>query len=191
LFAQMRSDRDRALLAFYVSSGARASELLGLRMGDIDWAGKKIHVISKGSRLREAIPASPDAFAYLACYLDKAGPPPDGMPVWRALRGPERPLTYWAVRQVLERANALLGTNWTLHDLRHTTAARLAADPEVTLVEIQTIMRHAHLTTTQLYMTPRLDDLLGKLAEHYTRPRAEPHWPVVYDPEDVKTVFGG
>ena len=52
-------------------------------------------------------------------------------------------------------------------------------------------MRRAHLTTTQLYMTPRLDDLLGKLAEHYTRPRAEPHWPVVYDPEDVKTVFGG
>jgi integrase len=153
--------------------------------------GKKIHVISKGSRLREAIPASPDAFVYLACYLDKAGPPPDEMPVWRALRGAERPLTYWAARQVLERANALLGTNWTLHDLRHTTAARLAADPDVTLVEIQTIMRHAHLTTTQLYMTPRLDDLLGKLAEHYTRPRAEPHWPVAYDPEDVKTVFGG
>ena len=68
----MRSDRDRALLAFYVSSGARASELLGLRMGDIDWAGKKICVISKGSRLREAIPASPDAFVYLACYLDMA-----------------------------------------------------------------------------------------------------------------------
>jgi integrase len=191
LFAQMRSDRDRALLALYVSSGARASELLGLRMDDIDWAGKKIYVISKGSRLREAIPASPDAFVYLACYLDKTGPPPDGMPVWRALRGPERPLTYWAARQVLERANALLGTNWTLHDLRHTTAARLAADPEVTLVEIQTIMRHANLATTQLYMTPRLDDLLGRLAEHYTRPRAETQWTVAYDPEDVKTVFGG
>ncbi len=119
LFAQMRSDRDRALLAFYVSSGARASELLGLRMDDIDWPGKKIHVISKGSRLREAIPASPYAFVYLACYLGKAGPPQDGTPVWRALRGPERPLTYSAMRQVLERANALLSTNWTLHDLRH------------------------------------------------------------------------
>ena len=52
-------------------------------------------------------------------------------------------------------------------------------------------MRHADLATTQLYMTPRLDDLLGKLAEHYARPRAEPAWPVAYDPEDVKTVFGG
>lgn len=191
LFAQMRSDRDRALLAFYVSSGARASELLGLRMDDIDWAGKKIYVISKGSRLREAIPASPDAFVYLACYLDKAGPPPRGTPVWRSLRGADRPLTYWAMRQVLERVNALLGTNWTLHDLRHTAAARLAADPDITLVEIQTIMRHAHLSTTQLYVTPRLDDLLGKLAEHYSRPRAESQWPVAYDPEDLRTVFGG
>ena len=190
LFARMRNDRDRALLAFYVSSGARASELLGLRMDDIDWAGKKIYVISKGSRLREVIPASPDAFVYLARYLGKAGPPREGMPVWRALRGPDRQLTYWAMRQVLERANAALGTNWTLHDLRHTAAARLAADPEITLVEIQTIMRHAHLSTTQLYMTPRLDDLLGKLAGHYTRPRAETQWPVAYDPEDVKTVFG-
>lgn len=31
LFATLRSDRDRALLAFYVSTGARASELLGVR----------------------------------------------------------------------------------------------------------------------------------------------------------------
>jgi len=28
-------------------------------------------------------------------------------------------------------------------------------------------------------------------AEHYTRPRAETQWPVAYDPEDVRTVFGG
>jgi integrase len=36
LFAQMRCSRDRALLASYVSSGARASELLGVRLGDLD-----------------------------------------------------------------------------------------------------------------------------------------------------------
>ena len=188
----MRCDRDRALLAFYVSSGARASELLGLGMDDIDWAGKKIYVISKGSRLRQAVPASADAFVYLACYLGKAGPPPAGTPVWRALRGTPRPLTYWAMRQVLERANEQLGTNWTLHDLRHTAAARLAADPEITLVEVQTIMRHAHLTTTQLYMTPRLDDLLGQARRAlHPAPRPRPTWPAGYDPEDVRTVFGG
>jgi len=117
--------------------------------------------------------------------------PPVGSSVWRTHKGIERPLTYWAMRQVLERANSSLGTNWTLHDLRRTTAARLAADPKMTLVEIQTIMRHAHLTTTQLYMTPRLDDLLSKLAEHYARPRVQSQWSLSYDPDDVKTVFGG
>lgn len=191
LFACMRNDRDRALLAFYVSSGARASELLGLLIEDVDWAGKRIYVVSKGSRRREPIPASPDAFVFLARYLDQAGLPAVGTPVWRTLRGQPRPLTYWAMRQVLERANARLGTNWSLHDLRHTTAARLAADPNITLVEIQTIMRHAHLATTQLYTSATLDDLMNKLAEHYARPPAEAHWPTAYDPEDVKTVFGG
>ncbi len=38
LFAQMQCARDRALLSCYVSSGARASELLGVGLGDIDWA---------------------------------------------------------------------------------------------------------------------------------------------------------
>ena len=42
LFQAMTCDRDRALLAFYVSSGARASELLELRLEHVDWAGKRI-----------------------------------------------------------------------------------------------------------------------------------------------------
>jgi hypothetical protein len=33
VFAQLRSDRDRALVAFWVSTGARAAELLGARRG--------------------------------------------------------------------------------------------------------------------------------------------------------------
>lgn len=66
LFAQMHCTRDRVLLACYVTSGARASELLGVRLPDIDWQGGKLWVISKGSRLRQPVPASPEAFAYLA-----------------------------------------------------------------------------------------------------------------------------
>ena len=46
LFAAMTSHRDRAVLAFYVSSGARASELLALRMEHVDWAGQRIWVVS-------------------------------------------------------------------------------------------------------------------------------------------------
>jgi integrase len=66
-----------------------------------------------------------------------------------------------------------------------------SADPDITLVEVQTIMRHAHLTTTQLYTAPRLDDVLDKLAAHYARPQTSPTWAPGYAPEDIRTVFGG
>ena len=39
LFAAMGNDRDRSLLAFYVSCGARASELLGLGLEHVDSGG--------------------------------------------------------------------------------------------------------------------------------------------------------
>ncbi|MFF4757820.1 site-specific integrase [Streptomyces sp. NPDC001292] len=50
LFSAMNCDRDRALLEIYVSSGARAEELLGIAAGDIDWSGQRIYVITKGTR---------------------------------------------------------------------------------------------------------------------------------------------
>ncbi|WP_333493573.1 tyrosine-type recombinase/integrase [Kitasatospora cathayae] len=190
LFAQMGCARDRALLSCYVSSGARASELLGIGLGDVDWTKGQLWVISKGTRARQPVPASPQALAYLAAYLEEAGLPPDGMPVWRTRRGESRPLTYWAARRIIQRADEAIGANWTLHDLRHTAATRLARDPELTLVEVQTILRHAHITTTALYTVVGLDDLVDKLAEHYARPVQPTSWPTQYAADDIEAVFG-
>ncbi|MDF3293007.1 tyrosine-type recombinase/integrase [Streptomyces silvisoli] len=150
LFAQMRCTRDRALLACYVSSGARASELLGVQLSDIDWHKGQLWVISKGTRERQPVPVSPEALAHLAAYLEEAGLPGPGEPVWRTRRGEVKPLTYWAARRILQRATEHLGMNWTLHDAQHTAATRLARDPAMTLAEVQTILRHAHITTTAL-----------------------------------------
>ncbi len=190
LFAQMGCARDQALLACYVSSGTRASELLGVRLADVDWHGGKLWVVSKGTRLRQPVPVSPEALAYLAAYLDEAGLPDDGVPVWRTRRGQPRPLTYWATRRIIQRAAERLGMNWTLHDLRHTAATRMARDPALTLPEVQTILRHAHVTTTALYTVTGLDDLIDKLAEHYQRPAQPARWSARYDADDVAAVFG-
>ena len=187
----MGSDRDRALLEFYVSSGARASELLGVTLEDVDWGGQLIYVVSKGTRIRQPVPASPDAFRHLSRYLAAGGLPAEGGPVWRTQRGEPRPMTYWAMRRVLQRANKRLGTNWTLHDARHTAATRMAGDERLTLAEVQTILRHAHLDTTGRYLTARIEDMHDKLQEHYTRPRPERSYPAGYDPDDIKAVFGG
>ena len=190
LFAAMCTIRDQALLACYVCSGARASELLGLLAENIDWPGMRIWVTKKGSDLLTAVPLSPQAALLLAKYLSQAGLPPPGTPVWRTGRGGTRPLSYWAMRRVLQRANAVLGTNWSLHDLRHTTCVRMAADPSLTLPEIQSVMRHAHPSTTQRYMPPRLDELIDKLQAHYQRPTPPPVPAPGYDPADLATVFG-
>ena len=191
VFEAMTCDRDRALLAFYVSSGARASELLGLCLAHVDWAAKQIWITSKGSRVLEPVPASPEAFAFLVVYLDEYGLPDNDQPLWRALHGTPRPLSYSAMRAVLNRANAKLGTNWTLHDLRHTAASRMAGDPELSIVEVQAVLRHRHLSTTERYTQVRMEELVEKLQRHYSRPPVERHLSAGYDPDDVRAVFGG
>ncbi len=112
LFGTLRSNRDRALVSFYLSSGVRASELLGLRHGDLDAGRYTITVVSKGSRARETVPASVDAFVWLALYLAEQPPMSHGGPVWWTRRLDPVPLNYHAMRAVLRRANAGLGTNW-------------------------------------------------------------------------------
>jgi site-specific recombinase XerC len=51
IFAALASDRDRALVAFWVSSGVRASELLGMRVADVDPGQQLITVVRKGTRV--------------------------------------------------------------------------------------------------------------------------------------------
>ncbi|MFI0897703.1 tyrosine-type recombinase/integrase [Streptomyces sp. NPDC020983] len=190
-FAVLTHDRDRAAILLYVSSGARAEELLGVTPADIDWQGQTFYVITKGTQEREKIPASPQALVILAAYLDASGMPPSDERVFRTRRGPDRPLSYWAMRRVIQRANAKLGTNWTLHDLRHTAAERMANDPNLTLVEVQAILRHKELSTTGRYLRARVEDLFDALQAHYNAPKPQPTMAPGYDPEDFKAVFGG
>lgn len=68
LFAKLCSHRDRALVAFYVSTGVRASELLGATVGDADPGQQLITVVRKGTRALQQVPASPDAFVWLRLY---------------------------------------------------------------------------------------------------------------------------
>ncbi|MFJ8676327.1 tyrosine-type recombinase/integrase [Streptomyces sp. NPDC093589] len=187
----MNCDRDRALLEIFVSSGARAEELLGITAGDIDWSGQRIYVITKGTRAREAVPVSPQGLFRLALYLDAAGTPAEGEPVWRVRRGQNRPLTYWALRRVMQRTNTLLGTNWSLHDLRHSAAYRMANGGKLTLPEVQTIMRHADIQTTNRYLAVHVEELFDKLTEHYATPRPARHYPAGYAAADIEAVFGG
>jgi integrase len=70
LFAALSSNRDRALVAFWISTGTRASELLGARHCDVDPGQQLITVVRKGSRTAQQVPASADAFVWLRLYQE-------------------------------------------------------------------------------------------------------------------------
>jgi integrase len=197
LFARLGSHRDRALVAFWVSTGARASELLGATAGDADPGQQLITVVRKGSRALQQLPAAPDAFVWLRLYQAQlAGLVPAGrdQPLWWTLSRPHRPLTYHAARRMFIRANDGLGSNWTLHDLRHTAAYRMARDPGMPLTDIQWILGHAHLSTTQQYLNPLPADVIANVvAFHQRRGQAGQQRPGPvpgYRPESLATLFG-
>ncbi|MFG2530107.1 site-specific integrase [Streptomyces sp. NPDC048516] len=77
------------------------------------------------------------------------------LPLWWTLRRPWRPLTYHAARAMFVRVNEGLGANGSPHDLRHTAAYRMARDPELPLTDVQWVLGHRHITTTQVYLNPR------------------------------------
>lgn len=198
LFATLRSDRDRALLAFYVSTGARASELLGVTVDLVKVGEQRIGVHRKGSGRLQWLPASADAFVWLRLYEQQTLRPDGEQALWLTRRHPVRPLTYSATRRMLQRANESLGTGWTLHDLRHTAAQRMVDDPKMSLSDVQWVLGHAHITTTQIYLRPREEEVVSRVLAHHRdraeRPTTPPPPPVDtagYSAEVLAVLFGG
>ncbi|MFF6978334.1 tyrosine-type recombinase/integrase [Streptomyces sp. NPDC008343] len=201
VFAGLRSHRDRALLAFWVSTGARASELLTSSERDALPGQQLIGVIRKGTRNYQQLPASPDAFVWLRLYQEdawrKGAPRGRGEPLWWTLRRPWRSLNYHAARAMFVRVNELLGSNWTLHDLRHTATFRMTEDPEMSLVYVQHILAHKYQTTLQKYLNPSTDEVITAGLAHFARleqrrrnPPPAPTAPA-YNPKSLDVLFGG
>jgi site-specific recombinase XerD len=199
IFARLPSHRDRALVAFYVSTGARASELLSATQGGVDPGRQLIAVVRKGSREVQELPASTDAFVWLRLYqAEMGGLVPRGrrQPLWWTLRAPVRPLTYHAVRRMFERAASRAASSVTLHALRHTAAYRMAEDPALPLTDVQLVLGHAQLSTTQVYLTPRKEDVIRRVLAHHAEQtrlaaaRRAPEPAPGYRPETLDVLFG-
>jgi len=165
----------------------------------VDPGRRLITVTRKGSRGTQELPASADAFVWLRLYQAEADgliPKGGGLPVWWTLRRPARPLTYHAAHRMFERAARAAGSVATLHSLRHTAAYRMAEDPELPLTDVQYVLGHAQLTTTQLYLTPRQEDLIRRILAHHAgqarkaAERAAPAPAPGYRPETLEILFG-
>jgi integrase len=83
-----------------------------------------------------------------------------------------------------------------LHALRHTAAYRMAEDPTLPLTDVQFVLGHAQLTTTQLYIAPRQEDVIRRVLAHHAEQtrRAKEREPVTLAPgyasETLDVLFG-
>jgi integrase len=75
LMAAFQTHRDRAMVAAMVPGGLRRGEVLGLRLGDLHAAGRRVFIAEgKGGR-RRLIPVSGRFCAAVAACLDAERPP--------------------------------------------------------------------------------------------------------------------
>jgi integrase len=97
---------------------------------------------------------------------------------------------------MFERVNQQAGTAVTLHALRHTAAYRMAEDPALPLTDVQFVLGHAQLTTTQIYLTPRKEDVIRRVLTHHAEQtrraveRVRPAPALGYRPETMDVLFG-
>jgi integrase/recombinase XerD len=177
LLAQPRGDeptaiRDRALLELMYASGLRASETIGLEVGDIDLKNGTLRARGKGSKER-LVPVGGKAATALSAYLRGA------RPKLLSSAGENRlfvnfrggPLTRQGLYKIVQRhaRSAGLADRMSPHTLRHSFATHLLAGG-CDLRSVQEMLGHADVSTTQMYTHLSGEDL--KRAYFDAHPRA-------------------
>jgi len=145
--------RDRALLEFAYATGARVSELVGLRLLDLLYEEGLARLFGKGSKER-VVPVGRRALGAVALYVREIRPTLDrgkgrGLVFLNARGTPISRVGAWSVIKRAARA-AGLGKRVTPHTLRHTFATHLL-EGGADLRAVQEMLGHADLSTTQLY----------------------------------------
>jgi integrase/recombinase XerD len=129
LTAVLRTHRDRAMIAAMVLGGLRRCEVLGLRLGDLRFAERRVFIAEGKGGHQRLIPVSPRFFTAVSAYLDAERPADPGTDrVFTVLKGPRRglPLSAGGLDEILAGARARAGlAHATCHQLRHTCLTQL------------------------------------------------------------------
>lgn len=157
--------RDRAILELFYQTGVRLSELCGLRWEDLDSSLSALLVRGKGGKDRRVpvVGEAREALRALRALSEKTGAAPSG-PLFADLDG--GPLSPWQVGRIVKKyaKEAGLPETVTPHALRHSCATHLL-DREADLREIQALLGHASLGSTQRYLHTGLGEIARKLAK--------------------------
>jgi integrase/recombinase XerD len=142
--------RDRAALELLYGAGLRVSELTGLDVDDLDRVDRLVRVRGKGDRER-VVPYGEPADDALEAWLRRGRPSlaPRVPAVFLNLRGGR--LTRQGAWGILRSHAERLGIDGvTPHALRHSFATHLL-DGGADVREVQELLGHASVTTTQVY----------------------------------------
>ncbi|MBA3301975.1 MAG: tyrosine recombinase XerD [Thermoleophilaceae bacterium] len=159
--------RDRALLELMYACGLRASEAIGLELGDLDLEAGVLRARGKGSKER-VVPVGRSASRAAGHYLQRGRPRLVGdreeTHLFVNFRGGglTRQGLYKIVRRHAETVG--LAEKMSPHTLRHTFATHLLAGG-CDLRSVQEMLGHADVATTQLYThlsSERLKDVYFK-----------------------------
>jgi integrase/recombinase XerC len=146
--------RDRAMLEVMFSTGVRVSELVDLRISDVDFMGESIRVRGKGRKERIS-PVSPSALSALRKYIEirkhdaRAGQfDPDTL----FINKHGRRLSTRSVRRKLDKylLEAGLDPSVSPHTLRHSFATHMLNNG-ADLRSVQELLGHQSISTTQAY----------------------------------------
>lgn len=145
--------RDRAMLEFMYSSGARVSELVNLRVSDIDFDKLIVRIYGKGSRERY-VPIAKIAGKYCKTYRENAR--------GDFLKGKKNNIMFlnrfgnklsrMGIWKIVDKYSSLadIDKNISPHTLRHSFATHLL-EGGANLRVVQTLLGHSSINTTQIY----------------------------------------
>jgi integrase/recombinase XerD len=145
--------RDAAMLLLLYATGLRVSELVALRLQDVNWELEAVRTVGKGNKER-IIPVAEAALVALRRYLAGVRPrlavraEEDAVFLSRRGRGLSRVRVWMIIKAYCLAAG--IRREVSPHTLRHSFATHLL-EGGADLRAIQEMLGHADLSTTQIY----------------------------------------
>jgi site-specific recombinase XerD len=145
--------RDRAILLLLAVYGCRRSEVVRLRLDDLDWERELIHFTRAKTSRRQTYPLAREVGDAILRYLQNVRPRSPFREVFLRLDAPVRPLvsgSLWII--VAERLHAIGASlrHYGPHSLRHACATHLLQQG-FTLKQIGDHLGHQHPDSTRTY----------------------------------------